>query len=110
MKMIRFKEDIPGEYGLVWQKGNIYKILSEGDEQIVIESDAVDNETYTVNRSDLGTYCFAYVCNGIINANCKYCRYLCTYNGDDFCENVRRSDSGEQGLLQGSASDYSETV
>ena len=36
MKMIRFKEDIPNEDGLVWQRGNIYKILSEDEVNLVI--------------------------------------------------------------------------
>ena len=99
MKMIRFKKDIPGEYGLVWQRGNIYKILSEDDEQIIIESDAVDDEVYSIQRSDLNTDCFLYVCNGIINANCKYCKYLSNYTNKEICENKERSNPNEQGLL-----------
>ena len=99
MKMIRFKQDIPNEDGLVWQRGNIYKILSEDDEQIVLESDAIDDEVYSVQRSDLNMYCFVYVCNGNINDNCKYCKYLNNYAGEQFCGNTERSNPNEQGLL-----------
>lgn len=95
MKMIRFKQDIPDGDGLIWQKGNIYKILSEDEEQIVIESDAIDNEIYSINRSDLNTYCFVYICNGTVNANCKYCKYLSNYNNKENCENFKRSDPDE---------------
>lgn len=110
MKMIRFKEDIPNEDGLVWQRGNIYKILSEDEEQIVLESDAIDNETYSIQRSDLNTYCFVYICNGVVNVNCKYCKYLNNYTQKETCGNTERSNPNEQGLLQGATSDYSETV
>lgn len=95
MRMIRFKQDIPNEDGLVWQKGNIYKILSEDDEQITLESDAIDDETYSIQRSDLNTYCFLYVCNGRINDNCKYCKYSSNYKQKEFCEIYKRSESDE---------------
>ena len=95
MKMIRLKQDIPNEEGLVWQKGNIYKILSEDEDQIVVESDAIDNEVYSVQRSDLNTYYLLYICNGVINSNCKYCKYLSEYNNKKICENVKRSESNE---------------
>lgn len=107
MRMIRFKQDIPNDDGLVWQKGNIYKILSEDDEQIILESDAIDDEVYSIQRSDLNTYCFLYVCNGATNANCKYCKY---YSNNKICDNTERSNPNEQGLLQGTASDYFEAV
>ena len=110
MKMIRFKEDVPGDQGLVWRKGNIYKVLSEDDEQIIIESDAIDNEVYSIQRSDLNTYCLVYVCNGDINMNCQYCKYLCKYNNGEICENFKRSESSEPGLLQGFIPNYSPTV
>lgn len=110
MKMIRFKQDIPNDDGLVWQRGNIYKILSEDDEQIILESDAIDDETYSIQRSDLNTYCFIYICNGKTNDNCKYCKYYNNYNNREICDNAERSSPDEQGLLQGTASDYSETV
>ena len=110
MRMIRFKQDIPNGDELVWQKGNIYKILSEDDEQIVLESDTIDDEVYSIQRSDLNTYCFVYVCNGIVNINCKYCKYYSNYNNKEICDNVERSNPNEQGLLQGTASDYPETV
>ena len=99
MKMIRFKMDIPNEDGLVWQRGNIYKILSEDDEQITLESDAIDNETYSIQRSDLNTYCFIYICNGNINDNCQYCKYLNNYSQVSTCGNTERSNPNEQGLL-----------
>lgn len=95
MKMIRFKQDIPNEDGLVWQRGNIYKILSEDEEQIVLESDAIDDIKYSIQRSDLNTYCFFYVCNGTVNDNCEYCRYLCKYNNKIFCENLKGVTSNE---------------
>jgi hypothetical protein len=110
MRMVRFKQDIPNEDGLVWQKGNIYKILSEDEEQIILESDAIDDEIYSIQRSDLNSYCFLYVCNGRINANCKYCKYYSCYNDKEICYNKERSNPNEQGLLQGTASDYPETV
>ena len=95
MRMMRFKEDIPNDDGLVWQKGNIYKILSEDDEQIILESDAIDNEVYAVQRSDLNTYCFIYICNGKVNNNCKYCKYLRCYAQQEFCDNTERSNPNE---------------
>lgn len=110
MRMIRFKQDISNDDGLVWQKGNIYKILSEDDEQIILESDAIDSEVYSIQRSDLNTYCILYACNGTINKNCKYCKYYSDYNNKEVCDNIERSNPNEQGLLQGTASDYSETV
>jgi hypothetical protein len=110
MRMIRFKQDIPNEDGLVWQKGNIYKILSEDDEQITLESDAIDNEVYSIQRSDLDIICFIYICNGRINDNCRYCKYLNNYTQKETCGNTERSNPNEQGLLQGTASDYSETI
>ena len=110
MRMIRFKEDVPNEDGLVWQKGNIYKILSEDDGQIILETDAIDNETYSIQHSDLNTYCILYVCNGRINDNCRYCKYYNNYAQQGICENIERGNPNEQGLLQGSTSDYTETV
>jgi hypothetical protein len=110
MRMIRFKQDIPGDNDIVWRKGNIYKILSEDDEQIILESDAIDDEVYSIQRSDLNSYCFIYACNGIINKNCEYCRYFSNYNGKEICDIKERSNPYESGLLQGTASDYSETV
>jgi hypothetical protein len=110
MRMIRFKQDIPNNDGLVWRRGNIYKILSEDDEQIILESDAIDDEVYSIQRSDLNTYYVLYACSGIINTNCKYCKYYSDYNNKEICDNVERSNPNEQGLLQGTASDYSETV
>ncbi len=110
MRMIRFKQDIPNDDGLVWQKGNIYKILSEDEDQIVLESDAIDNEVYSIRRSDLNTYCILYICNGRVNANCKYCKYLYDYEHIEICGNTERGNPNEQGLLQGTASDYTETV
>jgi hypothetical protein len=107
MRMIRFKQDIPGDNDIVWRKGNIYKILSEDDEQIILESDAIDDEVYSIQRSDLNTYCFLYACSGIVNANCKYCKY---YSNNKICDNTERSNPNEQGLLQGAASDYFEAV
>lgn len=110
--MIRFKQNIPGDYGLVWQRGNIYKILSEDEEQIILESDAVDDEVYSIQRSDLNSFCLLYICNGNINANCEYCKYLNKYNNEVFCGNLKRSESDEyeQGLLQGIASDNFEAI
>lgn len=110
MRMVRFKQDIPNEDELIWQKGNIYKILSEDEEQIILESDAIDNEVYSIQRSDLNTYCFVYICSGRINNNCKYCKYLNNYTKNKTCGNTERSNPNGQGLLQGTASDYSETV
>lgn len=95
MKMIRFKQDISDDNGLIWQRGNIYKILSEDEDQITIESDAIDNEVYSIIRSDLNTYCFVYICNGTVNKNCKYCKYLSNYNHQEKCENLKRSDPDE---------------
>ena len=95
MRMIRFKQDIPNEDGLVWQKGNIYKILSEDEEQITLESDAIDDEVYSIQRSDLNTYCFMYICNGKINDNCKYCKYLNNYTQENTCGNTERSNPNE---------------
>lgn len=95
MRMIRFKQDIPNEDGLVWRKGNIYKILSEDDEQITLESDAIDDEVYSVQRSDLNVYYLFYVCNGTINDNCRYCKYLREHNNEIICENLKRSESNE---------------
>ena len=95
MRMIRFKQNIPNENGLVWQRGNIYKILSEDEEQIILESDAIDDEIYSIQRSDLNTYCFIYVCNGVINDNCKYCKYLNNYTNKEICENTERSNPNE---------------
>ena len=110
MRMIRFKQDIENEDGLVWQKGNIYKILSEDEEQIILESDAIDDEIYSIQRTDLNTYCLMYVCNGKINVNCKYCKYLICHAEKEICGNAERGNPDEQGLLQGATSDYSEAV
>ena len=110
MRMIRFKEDVPNEDGLVWQKGNIYKILSEDDEQIVLESDAIDNEVYSIQRSDLNQYCFLYICSGRINDNCNYCKYLKSYTKQNSCGNTERGNPNDEGLLQGTTPDYSKTV
>lgn len=95
MRMIRFKQNIPDENGLVWQRGNIYQILSEDEEQITLESDAIDDETYSIQRSDLNKYCFVYVCNGVINENCKYCKHLINYTDKEICENIERSNPNE---------------
>lgn len=96
MKMIRFKLDIPNDDGLVWQRGNIYKVLSEDEEQIIVETDAIDGETYSIYRSDLNTYCFVYICHGTINTNCKYCKYLSNYDGQERCENAERSNPNDE--------------
>ena len=93
--MIRFKQDILNEDEVVWQKGNIYKILSEGDEQIMLESDSIQDDVYSIQRSDLNTYCFIYICNGEVNHNCKYCRYLNNYSQKEFCGNIERSNPNE---------------
>jgi biotin synthase-like enzyme len=100
------------EVGKIYRhyKGNIYKIISEDDNQIILESDAIDDEIYSVQRSDLNIDCFIYICNGRINENCKYCKYLNVYSQNHFCGNVERSNPNEQGLLQGFTSDYSETI
>ena len=110
MKMIRFKEDVPDENGLVWQKGNIYKVLYEDDEHIMLESDAINDDTYSIPKSDLNVYCFVYVCNNRINENCKYCKYLNEYSQRKFCGNVERGNPDGQGLLQRASSDYIEAI
>ena len=86
MKMIRFKEDIIDDGEVIWQKGNIYKIINEEEDQLTLESDSIKNEVYSIQKSDLNTYCFVYVCNGNINANCCYCKYLCENEKEKFCE------------------------
>lgn len=93
MKMIRFKEDITDQDEVIWQKGNIYRIINEEDDQITLESDSIKNEIYSIQKSDLNSYCFAYICNGIININCYYCKYMCENEKEKFCEILKRSKS-----------------
>lgn len=95
MKMIRFKTDITNNDGIVWKRGNLYRVLSEEEEQITLESDAIDNEVYSIQRADLNTYCCVYICDGNININCNYCKFLQTNKQEKFCEQVKRSESDE---------------
>ena len=90
MRMIRFKEDICDQDEVIWQKGNIYKILNEVDDQITLESDSCSTEVFTIQKSDLNSYCFIYICNGNINANCRYCKYLYEKEKEKFCENFEK--------------------
>ena len=86
MQLIRFREDIAEEDGsLIWCKGNIYKILYETEDTIWLENDSLDNGSYGVAKSDLNSYCFIYNCNGNINANCQYCKYLSYDRNKQYC-------------------------
>ena len=87
MQLIRFREDIAEDNGeLIWQKGNIYKISYETEDTTWLENDSLDNGSYRISKSDLNSYCFIYNCNGNINSNCQYCKYLFYNKGEKYCQ------------------------
>ena len=88
--MVRFKQDICDEDEVIWQKGNIYRIIDEEEDQVIVEHDSIKQETYSIQKTDLGTYCLIYICHGEINKNCKYCKYLGDDKKENFCEILKK--------------------
>ena len=85
MRFVIFKKDIFDNEKIVWRKNYLYKILSETEDQIILDSDCFDDEKRGVNICDLSSLFTIYKCSDEINYNCQYCKWLFGNEDNQYC-------------------------